>query len=1104
MKRSMLALAACAASVLATSVPTHASPPTVSAARFLGRAPAERDVRFTLHMPLRNRTELESLVRSQADKRSPLYHHFLTPQQFRARYGIDGSTVARARAALGSDLRVVSVGSQDVVLAGTTASVERALGTRLWLAEGGRGRMEPAAREALHLPASLPGAAVIGLSTTVLRHPHSEVVAPSAANVATAHLSVLVLPHNELSPLGGYLTSDLKQAYEYPSYRTLTGRGATIAVLIDGVASTSDIAGYFAVQHLPTPQLTVRKVDGGSFTGDPNAIETTLDVQQSGGIAPGAAIVHYDIPDLSDASVYDGYKAIVEDDRADVVNSSFGACERYYSGLYAAYFGPTAVPATLYAQADLFAQGTAQGQTFVASSGDNGAFACLRPSYFQRNHPDATPILGVETPASDPYVAAVGGTNLVTSYAHGSHASAYVLENAYGDRADRSLFPLDWGSGGGESQLFAEPYYQQLDGIVARGRAVPDLAGHMGGCPGYALQPCGPDRSSDLALFGGTFINLIGTSASSPDFAGLVALAREAQGGRFGLIDGAVYAYAAVNGRPVPYYHDDVPGFNGLPTRKGYDEVTGVGSVLGLPFTGVLTGELAGDPGTPSNPGPSPATPGKRLTYEQARYPFLGSNATKLAAASPLASTSRSAVLVHDPMLALPPALRPLRERPGAITTYATTRAKGFRVCDEPCGGARSIGFAASQAYRLSLTDGLAIAADPALDAHVTVFARDGRPVPGWPKRLDDLFGATHLHGANAGDFRLLYNVRATFDSMEGRYWVSATELDITNGAYAIWIAESDGSNPTASWKSYQYALEDLDATKFATSGVGGFAVDAKAAYVSGDVEANDTVAIFRYGFVLAVDRMALERGKPQAAIGFRHLQLDGIEQGGLAPVQPVAPQDARGESGLFASTLTADCTFFCRSTLLWTLQRSDTSAALRVRAVPGATYQNAPDWSTNSLRPVTTQIRSTPVLSHGIVTLAFETGAESRDRVRTAIRWQQLDLAAGRERTSGTIVAPKGTLVDFGLPAADAAGNAYVAYVTFAGNLPSTIDYLEIDRGGRVGPVQTAFTAPAPLAYRFLTPGRAAAASIGSQVFFAEPYGADASQAGGVWAATP
>ena len=89
------------------------------------------------------------------------------------------------------------------------------------------------------------------------------------------------------------------------------------------------------------------------------------------GTAPGAKETMYDIPDLSDENIADAYSAINEDNAVDVVSSSFGECELDFTP---AYNGGTDYTYILKIFHQLFVQGNAQGITFVASSGDNGAF----------------------------------------------------------------------------------------------------------------------------------------------------------------------------------------------------------------------------------------------------------------------------------------------------------------------------------------------------------------------------------------------------------------------------------------------------------------------------------------------------------------------------------------------------------------------------------------------------------------------------------------------------------------------------------------------------------------------------------------------------------
>jgi|SRR5579872_404618 len=571
------------------SAPVAAAP--IAHPAVVAPAAAQQLVTFPVHLPLRNEQQLEALVASQSDSRSPLYHHFLTPAQFRAAYGptqaqID-SVVTTLRAA-GFTIR--SIGTQEIQVQGTVSLVERNFGTRLVVTRSATGHLGTASLTPLRLPRSL---AMLGASIPAF--------SPVSHHRVHATRVTGPMPLNRYSPIGGYWFDDLKQAYSYPSFQTVNGAGRTIAVLMASNFENADIAAYFAHELLPTPKLARRVVDGGA-PFDPNSgasLEVELDIEQSGGMAPGATIIDYNIPDLSDASIFDGYAAIIDDNVADIVNSSFGGCELFYTK---AYNGGVDYTYILQDFHDLFLQGNAQGITFVASAGDNGALGCT-------NVEGTRFTLGVENPADDPNVTGVGGTNLVTTFTPKSLTSKYVSENAYPDPLDPAQVGAAggvWGSGGGKSVIFRIPPYQHLVNTGdARDRTIPDVALHMGGCPLIALQPCGANRSYDIEAFAGAFYGVIGTSASSPDFAGLLALKEQVLGGaRMGNENWDIYQLAALNpSSPFKFFRPWIQGNNGFyKTKVGYNYVLGNGTVIGKNFALLPNDPGAGNPQTPTNP----------------------------------------------------------------------------------------------------------------------------------------------------------------------------------------------------------------------------------------------------------------------------------------------------------------------------------------------------------------------------------------------------------------------------------------------------------------------------------------------------------------------
>jgi len=576
---------------------------------FKSQAARQQSVEFDVFLPLRNADQLDQLISAQHTQGSASYHQWLTPDQFRARFGPRPRDVARITARLrASSLTVTGTHSHGVHVTGKVDNVQSAFGVVLWNATTRRGHTTLAATRPLSLPQEFldAGARVLAFSPKVHMRSHA------------SHIQAI--PANRYGADGPYWFTDLKQAYDFPSVQALDGTGKTIAVVIPSDVLNSDIAAYFAHEKLPPPKVLRRPVFGGTpfDPDDGNSVEAALDVQQSAGMAPGATIVIYSIPDFSDDSVIAGYLSVVEDNRADIVNSSFGGAEGLYT---ASYNGGSDYTYLLRLEDEIFKQGNAQGITFVASSGDSGALG-LPPVAYLSTPPQDPPVVvgsflvGVDFPASSPSVTAVGGTNLITTRSATSLESYRVWEHSFGDpEVPNDPYGVGnlvaggyWGSGGGKSVLFAKPPFQNLVTTGADTRAIPDVSLQMGGCPGgISVDPCGPDRSSVVVAWNGALYLVIGTSASSPEFAGLLALEEQNLGGRLGNVNYQIYAQAAAqqsSGGSLNFFHQDIPGFNGYysSTSSGYNMLTGNGTVYARNFIFAPSAPPAGNPQTPSNP----------------------------------------------------------------------------------------------------------------------------------------------------------------------------------------------------------------------------------------------------------------------------------------------------------------------------------------------------------------------------------------------------------------------------------------------------------------------------------------------------------------------
>lgn len=629
-------LAACVGCTLLAGAAAAAPELTI-----VGAPDAASEISFEVALPLRNVDQLQELLVALHDPASPQYHQWLTPAQFGTRFGPDAATMEQVAAALSARGLSVQTHTRSLHVSGSAALVESTLGAHLQLAHtdtNARGT-RVVSGSALQLPAELKEA-----GATVMSFGQNE--AHVMSRQATPALGGITF--NRYSQDGGYWFDDLKEAYQYPSYETmvtvngkaqrLDGTGATIGVLMSSDYLPTDVAAVFdnekwsLVTGEPNPTLYEDvAIDGGGGLFGGAFAEVSIDTQSEITGAPGAHVILYDIPDLSDGSIFAGYVDAIESNQVDVLSASFGECELFYFPQYNHGVDQRGI---LLAYHELFLQGNSQGITFLASSGDSAGKACTTVDYL--NGDPGHFIAGVSTPASDPNVTAVGGTNLVTVYIPGSLDSNYATENAWSDPE----IPYDpyglganvsggvWGAGGGVSEMWSAPAYQSLVATGSTQRAVPDIGMQVGGCPGGISvlnkksgfcdggnNPADGDGNTDRSygIFaiavgdGGGFYGYIGTSLSSPSFAGALALLIEQQG-RMGNVNTYLYPIAAKQakeGKAAKYLHTEIPGFNGLiqsnisPT---YNVSTGIGTPVVKELVGAGTATSAGTPQTLSNP----------------------------------------------------------------------------------------------------------------------------------------------------------------------------------------------------------------------------------------------------------------------------------------------------------------------------------------------------------------------------------------------------------------------------------------------------------------------------------------------------------------------
>jgi subtilase family serine protease len=606
-----------AAGVVAISSPSAASPSSAAAvhhstSHVLGSVAASRPVSVEIALPLRHKAALNRLTREQTIRGSGHYHQWLNPNQFRRHFGATNAELRTLAHKLGRHgLSVSPAGTQSVNVTGTAATVNHVFSTRLQNVQSANGSVRIAAASPLVAPRS-----VRRMRGTVI----------DLSRVSHAQTDSRIVPNNRNGAFGGYWFTDLKQAYQYPKYGTpaqkgANGAGRTIGIVMSSAPSFKDANLYFSHEKLATPKISVVKIDGGT-PFDPNSgasVEANLDVQQSGGMAPKAHIIVYDMKDLSDQDIFDAYSTAIDQNKVDVVNSSFGECELFFT---AAYNGGQSFTSILQAEHNLYLQAAAQGITFDASSGDDGGLQCISKSYAVQGKAGKF-IVGGNAPATDPEVTGVGGTNLVTTFKKGTLDSAYVRENADADpQIPSDPFGIGanvsggfFGSGSGPSSFFAEPSYQKSFTNNRSGkRETPDVSLHMGGCPIGSLR-CGSEDSFVEVFDGGDLFGVVGTSASAPDFAGTIALYDQVHHSRAGAINPTLYRLGSMQCKGTLGYqvfHRNISGNNGHFNTAfttsggkfgGWDQVLGNGTLIAKNFIfGTSSTPAAGVPQSPSNP----------------------------------------------------------------------------------------------------------------------------------------------------------------------------------------------------------------------------------------------------------------------------------------------------------------------------------------------------------------------------------------------------------------------------------------------------------------------------------------------------------------------
>ena len=534
--------------------------------QLLGPENLSKQITVNVWLKQRNKGAFDALVRQMYDKDSPNYHHWLTPNEYKRKFAPTDAEAATVRQHLANNnMSIVSTDKLNHVVTarGAVADVQRAFGVQLnRVSLNGAIHRMPAAQPSIagaagQLVANVQGLADLSYQNFSKRRvdpdtgkpePMVALKAPSSAiqffNANCLHSPQTRTfktpgggPHATYSgnrygnsinagppnlPPCGYDAPQIQKAYGLkPLYtQKLDGRGQNI-VIVDAFGSdtiTSDSNIFSGINGLPpltADNFLILYPTGPASCGGVCggwADETSLDVQWSHAVAPGANIILLLAADNSFTNLDLSVLFAIENLIGPVISNSYGAPEI----LLAEQF-----PSELVVQNTLNQLGAALGISVNFSTGDDGDFSGPLGG-----------VISVSAPASSPFATAVGGTSLFLN-----SDKTIKVQTGWGNNLTRIadvtpnppvIPPLvlgnQGGSGGGASVAFAKPPYQ--NSLAGSARLLPDIsmvADPFTGAEYIITDPTNPA--------GGPLIGVIGgTSLSCPMFSALWAITTQAAG----------------------------------------------------------------------------------------------------------------------------------------------------------------------------------------------------------------------------------------------------------------------------------------------------------------------------------------------------------------------------------------------------------------------------------------------------------------------------------------------------------------------------------------------------------------------------------------------
>lgn len=539
---------------------------------------------------------IQTLLQEQQDKSSPNYRKWVTPGEFGEQFGAsdeDIQTVTSWLQGHGFQVEGVSNGRTIIEFSGTAQNVQEAFHTSIhsYMVNGEQHWANASDPE---IPNAL-ASAVIGVDSLnnfpkkAAHHLAGGLSARTIAGGLNTAKPALTNACGTDPQNGSTLYCNTLGPYDFAAiYNVLPlwnatspidGTGESIAIIARSNINLQDVSDFRTLFGLPgnAPQVILDGPDPGLVPGDET--EADLDVEWSGAVAKGATI---ELVVSQSTETTDGVdlsaEYAVDNNIAPIISESFGTCELNLGTAGNAFYK------------NLWEQAAAQGISVFVSSGDQGSAGC---DFFQGTAPQpAKEGLQVSGIASTPYNVSVGGTdfndffNGLTYWNAASNpttlqsAKGYIPEITWNDSCTNAIFGqigfstnaetncnngqlagtvVTIGAGGGASSCinptggspstctggYAKPPWQTGSGVPADGkRDVPDVSlfasnGFLDNayaiCEADISQPCNANNVLQIG----------GTSASSPTFAGLLALVDQKTQSRQGNPNFILYKLAA-------------------------------------------------------------------------------------------------------------------------------------------------------------------------------------------------------------------------------------------------------------------------------------------------------------------------------------------------------------------------------------------------------------------------------------------------------------------------------------------------------------------------------------------------------------------------------